>query len=103
MPYEGRDNLYIISDEGQRCFLITVWLIGVYCTRCALCIAHSKGHWLSGSLLWDSKSISKFWGGGPNFHAFNESRQPCHEDTIFITNVTIIDCSNPTIEMIVKT
>ena len=63
--------------EGQRCFLTTVWLIGVYCTRCALCIAHSKGHWLSGSLLWDSKSISKFWGGGPNFHAFNESRQPC--------------------------
>ena len=62
--------------EGQRCFLTTVWLIGVYCTRCALCIAHSKGHWLSGSLLWDSKSISKFWGGGPNFHAFNESRQP---------------------------
>ena len=47
-----------------------------YSTRCALCIAHSKGHWLSGSLLWDSKSISKFLGGGPNFHAFNESRQP---------------------------
>ena len=57
--------------EGQRC---SVWLIGVYCTQSALCLAHSKGHWLSGSLLWDSKSISKFLGGGPNFHAFNESR-----------------------------
>ena len=68
--------------EGQRCFLTTVWLIGVYCIRCALCIAHSKGHWLSGSLLWDSKSISKFCGGGPNFHAFNESRQPCVEAII---------------------
>ena len=48
-------NSWIRPCEGQRCFVTTVCLIG---TRCALCIAHSKGHWLSGSLLWDSKSIS---------------------------------------------
>ena len=70
--------------EGQRCFLTTVWLIGVYCIRCALCIAHSKGHWLSGSLLWDSKSISKFGGGGPNFHAFNESNS--REEVVHTVN-----------------
>ena len=35
-----------------------------------------NGHRLSGSLLWDSKSISKLLGGGPSFHAFNESKQP---------------------------
>ena len=28
---------------------------------------------------------TNFMGGGPNFHAFNESRQPC---TIFIVSVT---------------
>ena len=37
---------------------------------------HSKGHRLSGSLLWDYRNISKFWGVGPNFHNINESKQP---------------------------
>ena len=45
------------------------WLIGVDCISYALCIAHSKGHWLSGSLLWDLKLTSKFLDAGHNFHA----------------------------------
>ena len=46
----------------------------VYCTSCALYTAHSKGHWLSGSLLWDYWNISKFRGIGSDFQNINESK-----------------------------
>ena len=45
----GKTTSFYMPCEGQRCFFTTVWLIGVYCTQRALCIAHSKGHGLSGS------------------------------------------------------
>ena len=40
---------------------------------------HSKGHRLSGLLLWDISGV------GPDFHNFNESKQPLLVRTNFVT------------------
>ena len=61
-------------NKGQRCLSLLVWLLGVDYVSCTSCTAGSNGHRLLGSLLWgDATSI--FWGVGPCFHAFNESRR----------------------------
>ena len=64
-------------NKGQRCLSLLVWLLGVDYVSCTSCTAGSKGHRLLGSLLWGDAATSIFWGVGPNFHAFNESRPPC--------------------------
>ena len=69
-----RDYAY---NKGQRCLSLLVWLLGVDYVSCTSCTAGSKGHRLLGSLLWGDATTSIFWGVGPNFHAFNESRPPC--------------------------
>ena len=61
----------------QRCLSLLVWLLGVDYVLCTPCTAGSKGHRLSGSLLWVYVTISIFRGVGLSFHAFNESRPPC--------------------------
>ena len=61
----------------QRCLSLLVWLLGVDNVLCTSCTAGSKGHRLSGSLLWVYVTISIFRGVGLSFHAFNESRPPC--------------------------
>ena len=63
-------------NKGQRCLSLLVWLLGVDYVSCTSCTACSKGHRLLGSLLWDYVATSIFWGVGPSFHAFNESRPP---------------------------
>ena len=61
-------------NKGQRCLSLLVWLLGVDYVSCTSCTAGSKGH---RSLLWGDATTSIFWGVGPSFHAFNESRPPC--------------------------
>ena len=61
----------------QRCLSLLVWLLGVDYVLCTSCTTGSKGHRLSGSLLWVYVTISIFRGVGLSFHAFNESRPPC--------------------------
>ena len=63
-------------NKGQRCLSLLVWLLGVDYVSCTSCTAGSKGHRLLGSLLWGDATTSIFWGVGPSFHAFNESRPP---------------------------
>ena len=60
----------------QRCLSLLVWLLGVDYVLCTPCTAGSKGHRLSGSLLWVYVTISIFRGVGLSFHAFNECRPP---------------------------
>ena len=63
-------------NKGQRCLSLPVWLLGVDYVSCTSCTAGSKGHRLLGSLLWGDATTSIFWGVGPSFHAFNESKPP---------------------------
>ena len=65
-----RDLCY---NKGQR---LLVWLFGVDYVSCTSCTACSKGHWLLDLLLWGYATTSIFWGVGPSFHTFNESRRP---------------------------
>ena len=69
-------------NRGQRCSSLLVWLLGVDNVLCTSCTAGSKGHRLSGSLLWVYVTISIFWGVGLSFHAFNESRPPWPPHTL---------------------
>ena len=65
-----------------RCLSLLVWLLGVDYVSCTSCTAGSKGHRLLGSLLWGDATTSIFWGVGPNFHAFNESRPPWYNGSV---------------------
>ena len=74
-------------------FITAVWLLGVDNVLCTSCTAGSKGHRLSGSLLWVYVTISIFWGVGLSFHAFNESRPPCITTLCFMV-IQINECNS---------
>eukprot|EP00731_Ephydatia_muelleri_P017874 Em0010g972a len=78
-------EVLILSDEERRSLLDKAGISSSielgqlrWLKSPGICLAAgSKGHRLLGSLLWGDATTSIFWGVGPSFHAFNESRPPC--------------------------
>ena len=68
----------------QRCLSLLVWLLGVDYDLCTSCTAGSKGHRLSGSLLWVYVTISIFRGVG--LIVSTRSMRADHRDTTTMGN-----------------